>query len=58
MAEVCTKTLNEMYNSEFSQKGDNKREIVAKIDMLNREQHRTTRINEVASIICMISSKL
>jgi len=35
MAEVCTRVVNEMYNSEFSQKGDNKREIVAKIETLN-----------------------
>ncbi len=35
MAEVCTRVVNEMYNSEFSQKGDNKKEIVTKIEALN-----------------------
>ena len=35
MAEVCAKTVNEIYNREISEKGDNKREIVTKIEVLN-----------------------
>ena len=35
MAEVCARTVNEMYNLEFSLKGDNKREISSKIEVLN-----------------------
>ncbi|TKC57150.1 recombinase family protein [Pedobacter hiemivivus] len=37
MAEVCAKTVNEMYHSEFSNKGDSKKEIISKIDALNNK---------------------
>lgn len=35
MAEVCARLVNEMYTFEFSSKGDNKKEILCKIDSLN-----------------------
>ena len=37
MAEVCTKVVNELYHSEYSQKGDSKKEIVSKIEVLNNK---------------------
>jgi site-specific DNA recombinase len=37
MAEVCAKTVNEMYHSEFSNKGDSKKDIMSKIDTLNNK---------------------
>ena len=37
MAEVCTKLVNELYHSEYRHKGDSKKEIVSKIEILNHK---------------------